>query len=334
MHVHALAWIVLAGIIVTMIVVDIVGHVRTPHEPTLKEATWWSIAYIAIALIFGGIVWALWGPQYGQEYLGGYITEKALSIDNLFVFVIMMSSFKVPRKYQQEVLLAGIVIALILRLIFILAGAALIENFSWVFYFFGAWLLWTAFSQAREGVQEPDDDDEEYRPSGFVKLVARVIPMTDGFVGGKVIHRHAGRTMITPMMLCIIAIGTADVMFAVDSIPAIYSLTSEPFLVFSANAFSLLGLRQLYFLIDGLLDRLVYLHYGLAVILGFIGFKLIVHALHTNEVPFINGGQEWHAIPEASIGVSLSVIITTVLVTVIASVLKSRADARRVEAAS
>ena len=246
----------------------------------------------------------------------------------------MMSSFKVPRKYQQEVLLAGIVIALILRLIFILAGAALIENFSWVFYFFGAWLLWTAFSQAREGVEEPDDEDEEYKPSGFVKLIARVIPMTDGFVGGKVIHRHAGRTMITPMMLCIIAIGTADVMFAVDSIPAIYSLTNEPFLVFSANAFSLLGLRQLYFLIDGLLDRLIYLHYGLAVILGFIGFKLIVHALHTNEVFFINGGQEWHGIPEASIEVSLAVIITTVLITVIASVLKSRADARRVEVAS
>ena len=258
----------------------------------MKEAAVWSVAYIGMALAFGGIVWFVWGGGFAQEYLAGYITEKALSIDNLFVFVIMMSSFKVPRKYQQEVLLAGIVIALILRLIFILAGAALIENFSWVFYFFGAWLLWTAFSQAREGVQEPDDDDEEYRPSGFVKLIARVIPMTDGFVGGKVIHRHAGRTMITPMMLCIIAIGTADVMFAVDSIPAIYSLTSEPFLVFSANAFSLLGLRQLYFLIDGLLDRLVYLHYGLAVILGFIGFKLIVHALHTNEVPFINGGRE------------------------------------------
>ena len=326
MDVHILGWIGLAAIILTLIVIDIVGHVRTPHEPTTKEAAVWSVAYIGMALVFGG--------GFAQEYLAGYITEKALSIDNLFVFVIMMSSFKVPRKYQQEVLLAGIVIALILRLIFILAGAALIENFSWVFYFFGAWLLWTAFSQAREGVQEPDDDDEEYRPSGFVKFVARVIPMTDGFVGGKVIHRHAGRTMITPMMLCIIAIGTADVMFAVDSIPAIYSLTSEPFLVFSANAFSLLGLRQLYFLIDGLLDRLVYLHYGLAVILGFIGFKLIVHALHTNEVPFINGGQEWHAIPEASIGVSLSVIISTVLVTVIASVLKSRADARRVEASS
>ena len=322
MDVHILGWIGLAAIILTLIAIDIVGHVRTPHEPTMKEAAVWSVAYITMALVFGAIVWFVWGGGFAREYLAGYITEKALSIDNLFVFVIMMSSFKVPRKYQQEVLLAGIVIALILRLIFILAGAALIENFSWVFYFFGAWLLWTAFSQAREGVEEPDDEDEEYKPSGFVKLIARVI------------HRHAGRTMITPMMLCIIAIGTADVMFAVDSIPAIYSLTNEPFLVFSANAFSLLGLRQLYFLIDGLLDRLIYLHYGLAVILGFIGFKLIVHALHTNEVFFINGGQEWHGIPEASIEVSLAVIITTVLITVIASVLKSRADARRAEVAS
>ena len=332
MHVHALAWIVLAGIILTMIAVDIVGHVRTPHEPTLKEATWWSVAYIAIALLFGGIVWAVWGPQYGQEYLGGYITEKALSIDNLFVFVIILSSFRVPRKDQQEVLLAGIVIALVLRLLFILAGAALIENFSWVFYLFGAWLLWTAVNQVREGVGEEEED--EYRPPSIVRWVSKIVPVTDGFIGSRMLYRHGGRTYLTPMLLCVIAVGTADVMFAVDSIPAIYSLTNEAYLVFAANAFSLLGLRQLYFLIDGLLDRLVYLHYGLAVILGFIGFKLIVHALHTNEVPFINGGREWHAIPEASIGVSLSVIITTVLVTVIASVLKSRADARRVEAAS
>ena len=324
MDVHILGWIGLAAIILTLIVIDIVGHVRTPHEPTMKEAAVWSVAYIAMALVFGGIVWFVWGGGFAQEYLAGYITEKALSIDNLFVFVIMMSSFKVPRKYQQEVLLAGIVIALVLRLIFILAGAALIENFSWVFYFFGAWLLWTAFSQAREGVQEPDDDDEEYRPSGFVKLIARVIPMTDGFVGGKVIHRHAGRTMITPMMLCIIAIGTADVMFAVDSIPAIYSLTAEPYLVFAANAFSLLGLRQLYFLIDGLLDRLVYLHYGLAAILGFIGLKLVNHALHSNELPFINGGRPWEAIPEPSIGASLGLIVVVVALTVVASALSSR----------
>lgn len=332
MDVHILGWIGLAAIILTLIVIDIVGHVRTPHEPTMKEAAVWSVAYIGMALAFGGIVWFVWGGGFAQEYLAGYITEKALSIDNLFVFVIMMSSFKVPRKYQQEVLLAGIVIALILRLIFILAGAALIENFSWVFYFFGAWLLWTAFSQAREGVQEPDDDDEEYRPSGFVKLIARVIPMTDGFVGGKVIHRHAGRTMITPMMLCIIAIGTADVMFAVDSIPAIYSLTAEPYLVFAANAFSLLGLRQLYFLIDGLLDRLVYLHYGLAAILGFIGLKLVNHALHTNELPFINGGRHVDLVPEPSIAVSLGFIVVTIVITVIASLLSPRPVPTRREA--
>ena len=323
MHVHALAWIVLAGIILTMIVVDIVGHVRTPHEPTLKEATWWSVAYIAIALIFGVIVWAVWGPQYGQEYLGGYITEKALSIDNLFVFVIILSSFRVPRKDQQEVLLAGIVIALILRLIFILAGAALIENFSWVFYLFGAWLLWTAIGQVREGTGQ-DEEDEEYRPPSIVRWVSKIVPVTDGFIGSRMLYRHGGRTYITPMILCVIAVGTADVMFAVDSIPAIYSLTNEAYLVFAANAFSLLGLRQLYFLIDGLLDRIVFLHYGLAAILGFIGFKLINHALHTNELPFINGGHEVSAIPEPSIAFSLGFIVVTILITVAASLAVSR----------
>ncbi|MBF0695857.1 TerC family protein [Actinomyces bowdenii] len=331
MDVHALGWIALAAIILTMITIDIVGHVRTPHEPTMKEAAWWSVAYIAMAVVFGGIVWAIWGPVYGQEYFAGYITEKALSVDNLFVFVIMISAFRVPRKYQQEVLLAGIIIALVLRLVFILAGAALIENFSWVFYIFGAWLLWTAISQAREGVEEPSDHDQEYEPSRFVRFISRVVPITEGFVGGKLVHRHAGRTMITPMMLCIIAIGTADVMFAVDSIPAIYSLTREPYLVFAANAFSLLGLRQLYFLIDGLLDRLVYLHYGLAAILGFIGLKLINHALHENELSFINGGEHWDAVPEPSIGVSLGFIVVVILITVVASVIKSRADARAKE---
>ena len=330
-----LAWLALGAVVAGLLTLDFVGHARNPHPPGLREAVGWSLAYMALAAAYGAVVWALAGAAWGQEFYAGWVTEWSLSVDNLFVFILILSAFRVPRAYQQKALLAGIVIALVLRLVFILAGAALIENFSAIFYVFGAWLIYTAVAQAREGVQRPDEHEaEEYRPSGFVRLVSRVVPMTDGFVGGKVIHRHAGRTMITPMLLCIIAIGTADVMFAVDSIPAIYSLTSEPFLVFSANAFSLLGLRQLYFLIDGLLDRLVYLHYGLAVILGFIGFKLIVHALHTNEVPFINGGQEWHAIPEASIGVSLSVIISTVLVTVIASVLKSRADARRLEAAS
>ena len=209
------------------------------------------------------------------------------------------------------------IIALVLRLIFILAGAALIENFSWVFYLFGAWLLWTAISQVREG--SSDDDDEEYRPPSIVRWVSKVVPVTDGFIGSRMLYRHGGRTYITPMLLCVIAIGTADVMFAVDSIPAIYSLTSEAYLVFAANAFSLLGLRQLYFLIDGLLDRIVFLHYGLAAILGFIGFKLINHALHTNELPFINGGHEVAAIPEPSIAFSLGFIVVTILVTVLAS---------------
>jgi len=322
--VHALGWLALAAIILTMIAVDIVGHVKTPHEPTMREAAWWSVGYVAVAVVFGLIVTGVWGGEYGEEYFAGYITEKSLSIDNLFVFVIMISSFRVPRKYQQEVLLAGIVIALVLRLLFILAGAALIENFSWVFYLFGAWLLWTAIAQAREGVEKPEEHDDGYTPSRFVTLVSRMIPMTDGFVGGKLVHRHAGRTMITPLLLCVIAIGTADVMFAVDSIPAIYSLTAEPYLVFAANAFSLLGLRQLYFLIDGLLDRLVYLHYGLAAILGFIGLKLINHALHTNEVPFINGGRHWDVIAEPSISASLGFIVVTILITVIASVLASR----------
>lgn len=330
MDVHVLGWVALGAIILTMITIDIVGHVRTPHEPTMKEAAWWSVAYVAMAVAFGAIVWAVWGTQFGQEYFAGYITEKALSVDNLFVFVIMIAAFKVPRMYQQEVLLAGIVIALVLRLIFILVGAVFIENFSWIFYIFGAWLIWTAIAQAREGVEEPEEHDaDDYQPSGFVRLVSRVVPMTDGFVGGKIVHRHAGRTMITPMLLCIVAIGTADVMFAVDSIPAIYSLTSEPYLVFAANAFSLLGLRQLYFLIDGLLDRLIYLHYGLAAILGFIGFKLVNHALHTNEVGFINGGRPWEVVPEPSTAFSLGVIVVVITITVIASVIGSRRTAAK-----
>lgn len=323
MHVHALAWIVLAAIILTMIITDIVGHVRTPHEPTLKEAASWSLAYIVIALVFGAVVWAVWGAQYGQEYLGGYITEKALSIDNLFVFVIILSTFRVPRKNQQEVLLAGIVIALILRLLFILAGAALIENFSWVFYIFGVWLVWTAISQVREGSGD-NTTDEEYRPPAIVRWVSKIIPVTDGFIGSRMLYRHGGRTYITPLFLCVLAIGTADVMFAVDSIPAIYSLTSEAYLVFAANAFSLLGLRQLYFLIDGLLERIVFLHYGLAAILGFIGFKLINHALHTNELAFINAGRPVELVPEPGIGFSLGFIVVTILLTVVASLAFSR----------
>ena len=331
MDVHAIAWIALIGIIVTMITVDIVGHVRTPHAPSMREAAWWSIAYVAMALVFGVIVWWVWGPVYGGEYFAGYVTEKSLSVDNLFVFVIIIAAFRVPRNYQQEVLLAGIVIAIVLRGVFIALGAAAIENFSWVFYLFGAFLIWTAISQARQGL-ETGGDDEEYHETGFVRLVRRFFPVTDSYVGGKLVAKQDGKRMITPMLLAILAIGSADILFAVDSIPAIFGLTQEPYLVFAANAFSLLGLRQLYFLIDGLLAKLVYLHYGLAAILGFIGIKLVIHALHTNELPFINGGEEWLAIPEPSIVVSLLWIIGVLTITVLASIGRNRKDAREDEA--
>ncbi|PYG02135.1 tellurite resistance protein TerC [Georgenia satyanarayanai] len=327
MDVHAIAWIALIGIILTMITVDIVGHVRTPHAPTLREAAWWSVAYVAMALVFGVIVWFVWGSTYGGEYFAGYITEKSLSVDNLFVFVIIIAAFRVPRNYQQEVLLAGIVIAIVLRGVFIALGSAAIDNFSWVFYLFGAFLVWTAISQARQGV-ETVSEDEEYQENGFVRLVRRFVPVTEDYVGGKLVTKIDGKRMITPMLLAILAIGSADILFAVDSIPAIFGLTQEPYLVFAANAFSLLGLRQLYFLIDGLLDKLVYLHYGLAAILGFIGVKLIIHALHTNELGFINGGEEWHGLPEPGIVVSLLWIIGVLAITVVASIARNRKDAR------
>ncbi|WP_448071945.1 TerC family protein [Georgenia yuyongxinii] len=326
MEVHALGWIVLIAIVVVMITVDIVGHVRTPHAPSMKEAAWWSVAYIAMALVFGVVIWGVYGSQYGGEYFAGYVTEKSLSVDNLFVWVIIIAAFRIPRKYQQEVLLAGIIIALVLRFVFIMLGAAAIENFSWVFYVFGAFLVYTAIAQAKQGVEKPDEH-EEYKENRFVRLVRRFVPVTEGFVGGKLVHRHAGKTMITPMLLAVIAIGSADILFAVDSIPAIFGLTQEPYLVFAANAFSLLGLRQLYFLIDGLLDKLVYLHYGLALILGFIGVKLVIHALATNELGFINGGEEWHGIPEPTIAVSLLWIVGVLAITVIASIWKNKKDA-------
>ncbi|MBD8061292.1 TerC family protein [Oceanitalea stevensii] len=330
MDVHALGWIALIGIILVMITVDIIGHVKTPHAPTLREAAWWSVAYVAMALVFGVIVWFVWGSTYGGEYFAGYITEKSLSVDNLFVFVIIIAAFRVPRNYQQEVLLAGIVIAIVLRGVFIALGSAAIDNFSWVFYLFGAFLVWTAISQARQGVETVSEDDE-YQENGFVRLVRRFVPVTEDYVGGKLVTKIDGKRMITPMLLAILAIGSADILFAVDSIPAIFGLTQEPYLVFAANAFSLLGLRQLYFLIDGLLEKLVYLHYGLAAILGFIGIKLIIHALHTNELGFINGGEEWHGLPEPGIAVSLLWIIGVLTVTVLASIAKNKKVAREAD---
>jgi len=324
-------WAATVAAIVGMLIFDFVGHVRTPHAPSLREAATWSAVYIGIAVVFGLLVLWFGGAGPGGEYFAGYLTEKSLSVDNLFVFVLIMASFGVPRIAQQKVLLFGITFALVLRTIFILVGAAAIENFSWVFYLFGAILIWTAWVQARSGGHA---GDEEYRENAVLRLVRRVVPTTEEHHGDRMTVHLRGRRYLTPLAIALIAIGTADVIFAVDSIPAIFGLTQETYLVFAANAFSLLGLRQLFFLIDGLLDRLVHLAYGLAVILAFIGAKLVVHALHTNELPFLAGGEHITAIPEIPTWLSLVVILGTLLVTTLTSLRQDRkARARRTAAA-
>ncbi len=324
MDVPIWVWALTVAAILAMIVFDFVGHVRTPHAPSLKESATWSAVYVGIAIVFGLGVLVFAGGNFGGEYFAGYVTEKALSVDNLFVFVLIMASFGVPRELQQKVLLFGIAFALALRTVFIFVGAAAIENYSWVFYLFGAILIYTAVVQARSGGH---DQDEEYEENGILRLVRKVVPTTDEYHSDSLITKIDGKRYITPLMIALLAIGTADIIFAVDSIPAIFGLTQETYLVFAANAFSLLGLRQLFFLIDGLLDRLVYLAYGLAVILGFIGIKLVIHALHTNELPFVNGGEHITVVPEIPTWLSLLVILLTLVVTTVLSLRKEKEDA-------
>jgi tellurite resistance protein TerC len=305
-------WALTIAAIVGMLIFDFVGHVRTPHAPTLRESAIWSAVYVAIAVAFGLLIFWFYGAEFGGEYFAGYVTEKSLSVDNLFVFVLIMASFGVPRELQQKVLLFGIAFALVLRTVFILVGAAAIENFSWIFYIFGGFLVYTAYAQAKSGGH---GDDEDYQENAVLRLARRVLPTTQEYHSDRLTTRIDGKRFITPLFIALIAIGSADILFAVDSIPAIFGLTQETFLVFTANAFALLGLRQLFFLLDGLLDRLVYLAYGLAVILGFIGAKLLIHALHTNELPFINGGEHVTVIPEIPTWLSLTVILATWAVT-------------------
>lgn len=325
MVVHPWEWGALAILATVLIMVDLFGHVRKAHEPTLKEAAIWSVFYVVIALIFGLILLGFHGSTFAGEYYAGYFTEKALSVDNIFVFIIVIAAFKVPRKYQQKVLLFGIVIALFLRLIFILLGAALIDRFVWIFFVFGVFLLYTAYKQVKEGVEDPGDhDDDEYEPNSVVRFFEKHFRVTEGFVGQKLVTRRNGKTWITPLFLCIVAIGMIDLVFAVDSIPAIYGLTKEPYIVFAANVLALLGLRQLFFLVDGLLERLIYLHYGLAIILAFISFKLILHAFHGYEM--------LESIPEPTIIVSLSVILGTIVLTVILSLTATGKQKKRAQA--
>ncbi len=287
MDVSPLVWWVTIGVTTAVLLVDIVVIGRRPHEPSRREVSIALGFFIGMAVLFGIGVWVFAGHQYGTEFFAGWLTEYSLSVDNLFIFLIIMSKFGVPRELQQNALLVGIVLALIMRGIFIAVGAAAINNFSWVFYIFGLFLVWTAWKIAKEGA-ENEDDFEENR---LIKFVERKFPATAEWHGTKILTVENGKRVITPMFIVILALGTTDLLFALDSIPAIYGLTEEPFLVLTANIFALMGLRQLYFLIGGLLERLVYLSYGLAFLLGFIGVKLILHALHENELPFINGGE-------------------------------------------
>ncbi|MDX6241451.1 MAG: tellurite resistance protein TerC [Kribbellaceae bacterium] len=323
MLVHDYVWFVTVGLLLALLAFDVFIIGRRPHEPSTKESATAIIFYVALAVIFGLGVWYFAGGRYAGEFYAGWLTEYSLSVDNLFIFLIIMARFQVPRKYQQTALLVGIILALFFRGIFIAVGAAAINEFSWVFYLFGAFLVYTAVNLATHR----QDDDEEYKENAVIRFARRRLKATDEYNGVKLTVVQSGKRLITPMAIVIIALGTTDLLFALDSIPAIYGLTEEPFLVFTANVFALMGLRQLYFLLGDLLRRLVYLSLGLSVILAFIGVKLVLHAMHQNDLPFINGGAHISWAPEIPIWVSLGVIILTLGVTTLASLRKSRVDA-------
>ncbi|MFD7007694.1 TerC family protein [Rhodococcus jostii] len=322
MHVTPFAWIVTIIVIVALLAFDYFFHVRHAHIPTLKEAAIWSSIYVGLALLFGVAVLIFGGVDMGSEYFAGYVTEKALSVDNLFVFLIIMSSFRVPREDQQKVLLFGIVFSIFARTAFIFLGAALINSFAWVFYFFGLILLITAGNMLR-----PETEDSHSADNFIIRIAKKFMHTTEHYDGDKLFTIENGKRAMTPMLLVMVAIGGTDILFALDSIPAIFGLTQNVFVVFTATVFSLMGLRQLYFLLDGLLDRLIYLSYGLSAILAFIGVKLILHALHENNLPFVNDGEPVNVI-EISTFASLAVIIGILVITVIASLTSKKGRAQ------
>ncbi|WP_295011386.1 TerC/Alx family metal homeostasis membrane protein [uncultured Microbacterium sp.] len=297
-----------------------------PHIPSTRESTLWVVFYVVLALGFAGLLLAVAGPGHAGEFLTGWALEYSLSIDNLFVFVLIMAQFAVPRRLQQEVLMVGIIIALVLRGIFILLGVAIIENFAPVFYLFGAFLIWTAIRQA---MPEKDHGDDTAKENFVVRVVRRFLPVSEDYDDAKLRTVVGGKKVWTPMLIVFVTIGVTDLMFAIDSIPAIFSITHNSFLVFTANIFALMGLRQLYFLLGNLLDRLRYLHYGIAVILGFIGVKLVLHAMHENSVPFVNGGKPIEWAPDVPIWLSLAVIVVSMLGATGASLIASGRDKRR-----
>jgi tellurite resistance protein TerC len=312
LEVTALGWTLTIAVIVGLLALDLILGVFRPHAVGFREAAAWSIFYIAVAIVFGVVFGGIAGWDYGTEYFAGYIVEKSLSVDNLFVFVIIISTFAVPEKYQQEVLTFGIIIALVLRVIFIALGATLLSLFSFMFLVFGLLLIFTAVQLFRHRDEDPSVDD-----NALVKATRRLLPVSDDYVGGKLVARVDGRRVVTPLFIVLIAIGSTDLLFALDSIPAVFGVTEEAYIVFVANAFALLGLRALFFLVKGLLDRLVYLSTGLSVILAFIGVKLVLHWLHEDITA---------AAPEISTPVSLVVIIGVLTITTVASLLKVRKD--------
>ncbi|MGZ4509696.1 MAG: TerC family protein [Blastococcus sp.] len=319
MNIPTWLWAPTLALYAVLFVVDLVVVGRRPHVPSRAECLRWLGFYIGLAVVFGLGLWALAGRQHAVEFYAGWLTEYSLSVDNLFVFVIIMARFRVPRHLQQHALMVGILIALVLRGLFILAGATLIERFTWLFYFFGAFLVYTAISLVRSRGEE-----EDFEENGLIRRARRVLPLSADFDGSRLRTTVNGSRVWTPLVIVFLALGTTDLIFALDSIPAIFGLTREPFIVFTANVFALMGLRQLYFLLGGLLERLVYLSLGLAVILAFIGVKLVLEALHENSLPFVNGGEPIAGVPAIPIWLSLTVILGVLVVATVASLVKTR----------
>jgi tellurite resistance protein TerC len=312
LEVTGLAWTVTIGLIVLLLALDLILASVRPHRVGFREAAAWSVFYIAVAIAFGIVFWMIAGAEFGTEYFAGYIVEKSLSVDNLFVFVIIMTTFAVPEEHQHKVLTFGIVLALIMRAIFIAVGATLLNLFSFMFLVFGLLLLFTAVQLFRHRDEDPDVED-----NAVVKGARKLFPVSDEYDGGKLVTRLGGKRMVTPLFIVLVAIGGIDLLFALDSIPAVFGVTEEPYIVFVANAFALLGLRALFFLVKGLLDRLVYLSVGLSLILAFIGVKLILHWLHVDIS---------NSVPEISTPVSLGVIVVVLTVVTVASLIKTRGD--------
>ncbi|GAQ60494.1 TerC family protein [Streptomyces scabiei] len=302
MNVSLSTWLLTIVVLGLLVAVDFfIG--RKPHDVSVKEAGIWSAVWIALAVAFGLGVLAFGGGGPAGEFFAGFVTEKSLSVDNLFVFVLIMAKFAVPSQYQQRVLMVGVLMALVLRAVFIAAGAAIIAGFSWVFYLFGAFLVYTAWKLVQDA--RKSGHEEEYEENKLLKAVEKRFGVADRYHGTRLWVEENGRRVMTPMLVVMLAIGSTDVLFALDSIPAIYGLTQDPYIVFTANAFALMGLRQLYFLIGGLLKKLVHLSYGLSIILGFIGVKLVLHALHESGVH----------VPEITIPFSLGFIVLVLAVT-------------------